>query len=176
MNEKRFTLSISACISALLAVSACSKEQAPPPAAEQAPVAAQAAPAAPAATTAAAAAGAALPGGSEANKIFKMRCVVCHGEKGHGDGPGAAALKVKPRNYSDAAWQQSVTDADIEAIIVKGGAAVGKDPGMPGNPDLASKPDVVRGLREIVRSFGPAPAEAPAGSASAAAAPAGSAP
>ncbi|MFO7179832.1 MAG: hypothetical protein DIU78_014125 [Pseudomonadota bacterium] len=177
MNQQRFSPPFLACLTALLALSACRKEQAPPAATEPAAPTAESAPAAPtpAAVAAAAPAAAAQPGGAEANKIFKMRCVVCHGEKGHGDGPGAAALKVKPRNYSDPAWQQSVTDQQIEEIIVKGGAAVGKDPGMPGNPDLAGKPDVVRGLREIVRSFGPAPSNAPEGAASAAAAPAGSA-
>jgi hypothetical protein len=82
--------------------------------------------------------------------------MVCHGENGRGDGPGAAALTVKPRNYTDPAWQKSVTDDAIKAIIVKGGGAVGKDPGMPPHPDLGAKPEVLEGLVKLVRSFAPA--------------------
>ena len=79
--------------------------------------------------------------------------MVCHGAGGHGDGPGAAALNPKPRNYTDAAWQKSISDEAIAKIIVSRGAAVGKSPSMPANPDLASKPSVVSGFVSIVRSF-----------------------
>ena len=77
-----------------------------------------------------------------------------HGESGKGDGPGAAALTPKPRNYGDAAWQKSVKDDDIRKTIIMGGAAVGKSPMMPGSPDLDSRPETVSGLVAIVRSFG----------------------
>ena len=90
---------------------------------------------------------------TEAHEIFMQRCATCHGQFGRGDGPGAAALAVKPRNYSDATWQKSVSDADIERTIVLGGAGVGKCPLMAPNPDLAAKPGVVAALREKVRSF-----------------------
>lgn len=89
-----------------------------------------------------------------AHEIFMQRCAVCHGQFGRGDGTGAAALAVKPRNYSDMAWQKSVSDADIERTIVLGGAGVGKSALMAPNPDLADKPGVVAALREKVRSFG----------------------
>jgi len=92
-------------------------------------------------------------GSSEARKIFKQRCSVCHGQDGRGDGPGAAALNPKPRNYTDSTWQKSVTDEHIAKTIVEGGAAVGKSPSMAPNPDLKNKPEVVKGLVEIVRSF-----------------------
>ena len=90
---------------------------------------------------------------AEAETMFRQRCVVCHGEKGLGDGPGAAALNPKPRNYTDAAWQASVTDEQISNTIVNGGAAVGKSPIMPGSPDLLSKAEVVAELVKIVRHF-----------------------
>jgi mono/diheme cytochrome c family protein len=90
----------------------------------------------------------------EAHEIFTTRCATCHGPFGRGDGPGAAALNPKPRNYADPAWQKSVTDAQIEKAIVEGGAAVGKSPLMVPNPDLAGKPGVVAALRDKVRSFG----------------------
>lgn len=89
-----------------------------------------------------------------AHEIFNTRCAVCHGQFGRGDGTGAAALATKPRNYSDVAWQKSVSDADIERTIVLGGIGVGKSPLMAPNPDLADKPGIVSALREKVRSFG----------------------
>lgn len=90
----------------------------------------------------------------EAQQIFATRCAACHGAEGRGDGPGAAGLTPKPRNYHDSTWQASVTDEEIENAIVYGGAAVGRSPAMVGNPDLASKPAVVAALRETIREFG----------------------
>jgi mono/diheme cytochrome c family protein len=89
-----------------------------------------------------------------AKEIFDARCSACHGTSGRGDGPGAAALNPKPRNYTDKAWQSSVTDEQIKKTILLGGAAVGKSPIMPASPDLDSKPEVVDGLVAIVRGFG----------------------
>lgn len=89
----------------------------------------------------------------EAHELFTMRCATCHGQFGRGDGPGAAGLDPKPRNYADALWQKTVTDEDIEKAIVYGGAAVGKSPQMVANPDLQAKPGVVAALREKIRSF-----------------------
>jgi mono/diheme cytochrome c family protein len=90
----------------------------------------------------------------EAEEIYKTRCTTCHGPAGKGDGPAAAALNPKPRDLGDPAWQKSVTDEHIEKIILGGGPAVGKSPLMPANPDLASKPDVVKALRVLVRNLG----------------------
>ncbi|MBK8166627.1 MAG: c-type cytochrome [bacterium] len=90
----------------------------------------------------------------EAHDLFMTRCAACHGQFGRGDGPGAAGLNPKPRNYADTAWQATVTDEQIEKAIVYGGAAVGKSPQMVANPDLQAKPGVVAALREKVRSFG----------------------
>jgi cytochrome c553 len=89
----------------------------------------------------------------EAHELFTLRCAACHGQFGRGDGPGAPGLNPKPRNYADAAWQQTVTDEEIEKAIIYGGAAVGKSPQMVANPDLQAKPGVVAALREKVRSF-----------------------
>ena len=90
----------------------------------------------------------------EAQDVWSQRCVTCHGVRGGGDGPGSASLSPKPRNFQDKAWQKTITDEHIEKIIVGGGAAVGKSPAMPGNPDLASKAEVVTGLKNKVRSLG----------------------
>lgn len=81
-------------------------------------------------------------------------CATCHGKTGRGDGPASAALAAGLlRDYSDLAWQKSVTDEYLAVVIVKGGAAVGKSPMMPPSPDLAGRTDVVSGLVAIVRGF-----------------------
>lgn len=91
---------------------------------------------------------------AEATELFAARCAVCHGAAGLGDGVAAAGLVPKPRNYSDAVWQKSVTDDQIRAIVVEGGPAVGKSPLMPSNPDLAQKADVVSALVAQIRLMG----------------------
>jgi len=92
----------------------------------------------------------------EARKKFNEVCAQCHGASGKGDGPAAAALNPKPRDYTDGAWQKTVTDAQLSEAILKGGAAIGKSASMPPNPDLEAKPEVVAELVKIVRAFAPA--------------------
>ena len=114
--------------------------------------------AAPAAGSAAGSAEPAAPAGPspavEARNMFKTVCSTCHGEDGRGDGPGAAALNPKPRNYTDKAWQASVTDDHIRQTILNGGAAMGLSPAMPAQPQLKDKPEVVDQLVRIIRTFG----------------------
>jgi mono/diheme cytochrome c family protein len=89
----------------------------------------------------------------EAAELFASRCTTCHGATGEGNGPASQGLNPKPRNFHDGSWQTSVTDTHLDRIIQYGGAAVGKSPGMPPNPDLVGKPEVVAALREHVRSL-----------------------
>jgi len=90
---------------------------------------------------------------AEAAQIFHDRCTVCHGATGKGDGDGSAALDPKPRDFTSDEWQASVTDEHLQKIIVYGGAAVGKSPTMPANPDLDAKPEVVAELVKVVRGL-----------------------
>ena len=90
---------------------------------------------------------------TEAGQIFATRCTPCHGANGAGDGIAAAALNPHPRNFHDATWQASVTDEQIQQIIRLGGAAVGKSPLMPANPDLIGRDAVVVALAAHLRSF-----------------------
>jgi mono/diheme cytochrome c family protein len=90
----------------------------------------------------------------EADAKWLTLCSTCHGATGKGDGAAAAALNPKPRDFSSAAWQASVTDDHIEKTILEGGQAVGLSMLMPANPDLASKSEVVKALRAHVRSLG----------------------
>ena len=87
----------------------------------------------------------------KADLVFSTRCATCHGPGGAGDGPGSVALEPKPRDFRDAAWQASVSDAHLRQIILEGGGSVGKSPLMPPNPDLVGQPEVVTALVEHLR-------------------------
>lgn len=99
------------------------------------------------------AATAAAGGGDDPKAYYKMKCAVCHGDNGGGDGPGGAALTPKPRNFTEAAWQDSVKDEDVKKAIIEGGAAVGKSAAMPGNPDLRGKQALADALVKHIRSL-----------------------
>lgn len=88
-----------------------------------------------------------------AQETFARVCSMCHGADGTGTGPAAESLNPKPRNYTDPAWQASVTDDEIKRIVVQGGAAVGKSPSMPPNPDLKDDPETLDALVKLIRGF-----------------------
>jgi mono/diheme cytochrome c family protein len=50
---------------------------------------------------------------AEAETLFTDNCVLCHGEKGMGDGPGAKTIKVKPANFTDAKVMAAETDGSL---------------------------------------------------------------
>ncbi len=91
-------------------------------------------------------------GPAAAREIYNQRCTTCHGASGTGDGPAGAALTPRPRSFSDQQWQALTTDDQLRRVIVQGGAAVGKSPLMPPNPDLEGRPEVVAGLVQIIRT------------------------
>jgi mono/diheme cytochrome c family protein len=93
-----------------------------------------------------------------ARALYATLCVSCHGPEGRGDGPMASQLDPKPRNYADPAWQTSISDDEIKAIIVKGGAGVGKSKWMPGQPQLEGDPQL-DALVQVIRGFGKGPPE-----------------
>jgi hypothetical protein len=90
---------------------------------------------------------------AEAEQIFSTRCTPCHGTQGAGDGPASSGLTPRPRNFQDGTWQASVDDDHIRQIIQYGGAAVGRSPAMPANPDLQAKPEVVSALCDHIRNL-----------------------
>ena len=89
--------------------------------------------------------------------MFAQVCASCHGIDGTGNGPAAEMLNPKPRNYTDAKWQASITDDQIKEIILKGGQAMGKSPVMPAQPALKDHPEVLDELVQIIRKFGKHP-------------------
>jgi mono/diheme cytochrome c family protein len=49
---------------------------------------------------------------------FKQYCAKCHGESGKGD--TERGKKLKARDFTDAEWQQSKTDADLIDSVTEG--------------------------------------------------------
>ena len=82
--------------------------------------------------------------------LYKANCVACHGETGKGDGPGAGVLKPPPRDHTDAAYMDKLSDKEIADIIKMGGAIKGK-PLMPSHPQF--KEDDLQALVAHVRSL-----------------------
>lgn len=73
---------------------------------------------------------------ADGKTTFTATCAACHGAGGAGDGAAAAALPVKPANFTDPAFWAARTDDQIKKVIKEGGAAVGKSPMMAPNPQL----------------------------------------
>ncbi|OGW13865.1 MAG: hypothetical protein A2035_06510 [Nitrospirae bacterium GWA2_42_11] len=70
-------------------------------------------------------------------KVYKRKCVVCHGEQGQGGG----ALKINDHKVL------GKTDEDIRKVIADGGK------GMPGYQN-SLKPDEIDSLIAFLRSWG----------------------
>ena len=68
-------------------------------------------------------------------EIYKANCIACHGAGGKGDGPAAGALKPPPRDHTDRAYMDTLSDQDLRTIIVMGGAIKGR-PLMPSHPQI----------------------------------------
>lgn len=74
----------------------------------------------------------------------KGACASCHGAEGKGDGPAAAALNPKPKNFSTADFGLDTdgdgkkgTAADISNVVLNGAQKYGGSAFMVGRPDLS---------------------------------------
>jgi cytochrome c oxidase cbb3-type subunit 2 len=71
----------------------------------------------------------------DGRRIYLANCAVCHGERGDGEGPGAARLAVKPRDLRSGKFKFRSTpsgslprDEDLEATLVQGVRGTGMVP------------------------------------------------
>jgi high-affinity iron transporter len=80
-------------------------------------------------------------------RLYAERCSGCHGDHGEGDGPAAAALVPKPRNFRDAAFWKGRTIDQVKAVILKG------KPGtmMPPFDSVFSEADIDAVARFVLR-------------------------
>lgn len=53
-------------------------------------------------------------------KTFQQYCAPCHGEKGKGDGPAAAAFDPPPADFTNPEGLPKLTDEQVLEVITKG--------------------------------------------------------
>ncbi len=94
----------------------------------------------------------ALADADAAKSNYTTFCVKCHGESGKGDGPAAATLKTKPRDFTDCARMSKITDDTLFKVIKNGGGANGLSADMPAWKDGFEDPDI-KDLVAFVRTF-----------------------
>ncbi len=84
--------------------------------------------------------------------LFKTNCVLCHGEKGLGDGPAGQSLNPKPRNYSDGKWKQGNSILAIFKTISKGvpGSSMAPYEGLLGEEDRWAVAQFVRSIAKNI--------------------------
>ncbi len=68
---------------------------------------------------------------AEAQSLYSANCSRCHGTGGRGDGPDSKQLGVSVPDFSSAEFQASRSDADLYAVIERGGSARGLSAMMP---------------------------------------------
>jgi mono/diheme cytochrome c family protein len=101
----------------------------------------------------------------DAAVLYRARCAVCHGAEGRGDGPAAALLTPRPRDFTSGVYKfrstpsgSLPTEADLFRTITRGLSGTG----MPPFADLLSEPER-RALARHVLAFAP-PSKATAAS------------
>ena len=74
----------------------------------------------------------AVPAAAEikAPEKFTTLCTPCHGPAGEGNGPAAAAMNPKPRNFTDGKYMNARTDAQLINVIKNGGQSEKLSPMM----------------------------------------------
>lgn len=83
--------------------------------------------------------------------VYEIRCAPCHGSTGTGDGPAAAALEPKPRNFRDASFWRGRTRTSLRLTVEQG------RPGTMMTPFKGVLSDAeIDGVVRYVESFRPA--------------------
>lgn len=59
-------------------------------------------------------------------RLYLGYCFICHGQSGHGDGPYAGTLSVKPADLANRDYFAGKTDREIHDVISRGGVSHGK--------------------------------------------------
>jgi mono/diheme cytochrome c family protein len=98
-------------------------------------------------------------GDTDAGKVaYEMNCSSCHGLTGKGDGPVAAALNPKPRDFSTGEFKLDANksgspgeDEDLKLVIQNGAMSYGGSPLMAGWPTLddAQTDQVIAYIRSL---------------------------
>ncbi|MGQ4807715.1 hypothetical protein NKDENANG_01070 [Candidatus Entotheonellaceae bacterium PAL068K] len=93
-----------------------------------------------------------VPGDREAGKVlYQQRCAPCHGPDGKANTPTARALTPKPRDHSNGAYMNKLSQTHLVKVLKQGGMAVGKSPIMPPQADLSVQQiqDIIAFVRSL---------------------------
>ena len=84
-------------------------------------------------------------------KLYQARCAPCHGPDGKAATPTAQALTPKPRDHTDGAYMNQLSNEQLVKVIKNGGPAVGKSQIMPAHADLNDQQieDIVTFVRTL---------------------------
>lgn len=88
------------------------------------------------------------PAVSDGLTVFTTHCVVCHGDRGKGNGPVAASMNPKPADLTNPARMSAISNDSLAQIISKGRGAM---PGL----ESSLTPAQVRALVDYVRTLKP---------------------
>ncbi len=78
--------------------------------------------------------------------VFAKRCALCHGAEGRGDGLASKGLNPKPRNFHDAAYMKTRSDAQLLEVIHQGKGAMPKWGGQLSEAEITA---VLAHIREL---------------------------
>ncbi len=87
---------------------------------------------------------------TKGKSIYATSCSACHGSSGKGDGPAAASLNPKPRDHTNGAYMDKLTNDHIFKVIRYGGSMFGY-PTMPAQPNLSD--DEIKEVVAYVRTL-----------------------
>jgi len=89
-------------------------------------------------------------------ETYVETCGPCHGAGGKGDGPAAVAFNPKPRDHTNGAYMDKLSNLHIYTVIKQGGAQFGY-PGMPAQPQLSEEKvkDVIAFVRTLSLTYHP---------------------
>jgi cytochrome c oxidase cbb3-type subunit 3 len=84
-------------------------------------------------------------------KLYQARCAPCHGPDGKAATPTAQALNPKPRDHTEGAYMNQLSNDHLATVIKNGGPAVGKSQIMPAHADLNDQQieDIVTFVRTL---------------------------
>jgi mono/diheme cytochrome c family protein len=87
-----------------------------------------------------------------AKEDYTTFCVKCHGAAGKGDGPSAATLRTRPRDFTDCDRMSKITDDVMFKAIKEGGEAAGLSKDMPPWKQGLEDPEI-HDLVAYIRAF-----------------------
>lgn len=85
---------------------------------------------------------------ASASKIYQEKCVLCHGDKGRGDGPATSGLPKQPLDFTDKKSMSKISDGELIKKIKQGKPSSG----MPAWGDILSAEEV-QALAKYLRDF-----------------------